>query len=196
MGPTKGPSAKKQQQSISSFFTPKITNGVSAAPKKQEYPISQSIDEEPTGSPNIYDADSDDEEPRSRSRSAHSEKRPLVEDLDVVNNGGDRSSKRLKVDNGGSQLPPGRLPHRVGSHAGRTSATKKSIISPRTERYFYNEGSQSSAVLGSVSEDGTDNKVVQSQKEELHRKFVKKLGHPDSIAQIKRRNWQITEETE
>ena len=25
---------------------------------------------------------------------------------------------------------------------------------------------------------------------------MKKLGHPDSIAQIKRRNWQITEETE
>ena len=29
----------------------------------------------------------------------------------------------------------------------------------------------------------------------MHRKFVKKLGRPDSIAEIKRRNWQITEKT-
>lgn len=35
---------------------------------------------------------------------------------------------------------------------------------------------------------------IRKHKELLHQKFVKKLGRPDSIAEIKRRNWQITEE--
>ena len=33
------------------------------------------------------------------------------------------------------------------------------------------------------------------RKERLHEKFVKKLGRPESIAEIKRRNWVISEET-
>lgn len=33
------------------------------------------------------------------------------------------------------------------------------------------------------------------RKERLHEKFVKKLGRPESIAEIKRRNWAISEET-
>lgn len=34
------------------------------------------------------------------------------------------------------------------------------------------------------------------RKKNLHENFVKKLGRPDSIAEIKRRNWQISEEAE
>jgi DNA mismatch repair protein MSH3 len=193
MGPPKGPPAKKQQQSISSFFTPKTPNGVNRAPKKSERtPVPQtSSDEESTASPNIYDADSDNEGSRSRSVRGRSPKRPLVEDPDAINNGGDRSSKRLKGDGGGSLSILEKQPPRAGNDTGRISATKKSVISPRTEQYLYSDGSSSSAALPEEETDG----VVQSQRDELHRKFVRKLGHPDSITQIKRKNWQITEET-
>ena len=34
------------------------------------------------------------------------------------------------------------------------------------------------------------------ERQRLHERFVKKLGRPDSIAEIKRRNWLITEETQ
>lgn len=44
--------------------------------------------------------------------------------------------------------------------------------------------------------DGIDyvDEKTKERKEQLHQKFVKKLGRPDSIAEIKRRNWRITEE--
>lgn len=44
--------------------------------------------------------------------------------------------------------------------------------------------------------DGIDyvDEKTRERKEQLHQKFVKKLGRPDSIAEIKRRNWRITEE--
>lgn len=46
--------------------------------------------------------------------------------------------------------------------------------------------------------DGIDyvDEKMRERKELLHQKFVKKLGRPDSIAEIKRRNWQITEENQ
>lgn len=46
--------------------------------------------------------------------------------------------------------------------------------------------------------DGIDyvDEKMRERKELLHQKFVKKLGRPDSIAEIKRRNWRITEENQ
>lgn len=54
------------------------------------------------------------------------------------------------------------------------------------------------AFSSSPSRDGEnqeDNEETKRRKERLHEKFVKKLGRPDSIAEIKRRNWVISEET-
>ncbi len=48
--------------------------------------------------------------------------------------------------------------------------------------------SSSAAATHPVEEDDT---VTKRKKEELHRKFVKKLGHPDSMARIKRLNSHI-----
>ncbi len=44
-------------------------------------------------------------------------------------------------------------------------------------------------------ENGTVDEDTIRKKDLLHHKFVKKLGRPDSIAEIKRRNWQIVEES-
>ena len=40
-----------------------------------------------------------------------------------------------------------------------------------------------------------DDEETKLRKAKLHEKFVKKLGRPDSIAELKRRNWVISEET-
>ena len=45
-------------------------------------------------------------------------------------------------------------------------------------------------------ENEPDDEETKRRKEKLHEKFVKKLGRPDSIAEIKRRNWQVSEEAE
>ena len=59
-------------------------------------------------------------------------------------------------------------------------------ISERTARYLYSS---------SPDERKSDDEESLRRKERLHLKFVKKLGRPDSIAEIKRRNWHLTEET-
>lgn len=59
-----------------------------------------------------------------------------------------------------------------------------------TSRYAF-----SSSPLSHDCIDHVDEKM-RERKELLHQKFVKKLGRPDSIAEIKRRNWHITEENQ
>lgn len=44
-------------------------------------------------------------------------------------------------------------------------------------------------------ENQEDDEETKLRKARLHDKFVKKLGRPDSIAELKRRNWVISEET-
>jgi DNA mismatch repair protein MSH3 len=190
---TKGPPAKKQQ-SIASFFTPKTVNGLSASKKPESQPSPPPLVREE--SPNIYDAESEDEALISARLPSRSPKRPLAEDLDAINNGLERSNKRAKGDDDGSPVVSKKQNHQTEISTISSAVSKRPKISARTERYVYDGSSQSVAGPATIEDEGTDDEVVRSQKEELHRKFVKKLGHPDSIAQIKRRNWQITEETE
>jgi DNA mismatch repair protein MSH3 len=69
-----------------------------------------------------------------------------------------------------------------------TSATSSTPILSRTAKYIFDSSPQ---------QENIDEEDVYStqRREELHRKFVKKLGKPDSIADIKRRNRFIEDET-
>ena len=60
---------------------------------------------------------------------------------------------------------------------------------PHTSKYAFS----SSPIL--EEENVEEDAETKWRKESLHEKFVKKLGRPDSIAEIKRRNWVISEET-
>lgn len=76
-----------------------------------------------------------------------------------------------------------------------STASSKPKISSQTERFLYN--SFGNDVLGeTLGERDEDADAAKAKREKLHQKFVKKLGHPDSIAQIKRKNWHIDEDTE
>jgi DNA mismatch repair protein MSH3 len=192
MGTAKGPPAKKQQ-SISSFFTPKTVNGLNVSRQSESQSTPSALSHDDT--PNIYDADSEEDDLISVMLPSRSPKRLLAEDPGAINNGIERSTKRVKGDSGGGLVVPEKHFPPAGLEAAGSALSKKSKVSQRTERYIYDGSSQAAAGPATVQDEDLD-EVVKSQKADLHRKFVKKLGHPDSIAQIKRRNWQITEETE
>ena len=67
--------------------------------------------------------------------------------------------------------------------------------SGRTDRYVYDERARAPAQADeehrsrrSSSDSDSDDPETKRRKAELHRKFVKKLGHPDSLVNMRRRN--------
>lgn len=73
---------------------------------------------------------------------------------------------------------------------------KTAAAAVRTSRYAYDPSSSASAAV-EEGDAGTpeDAERERRRKEDLHRRFVKKLGHPDAMAHMKRRNRNIDEET-
>jgi DNA mismatch repair protein MSH3 len=179
------PSQGKAQQSISSFFTKKTTNSAS-----QPSQASQASQKSPSTrkESNLYDAETDDDQdvPLITTTNGAS-KRVLVEDTSGGNNSmAERPSKRAKGDDESNASGF------FEENAARKPSSTKSKISPRTERYLYTSSGQAST-SETIPEE--DSEAVKARKVELHRKFVKKLGHPDSLAQLRRRNWQSNEDT-
>ena len=72
-----------------------------------------------------------------------------------------------------------------------TSTTANKIRSPKqpphTSKYAF-------SIAPSQLEENLEDDETKRQRESLHERFVKKLGRPDSIAEMKRRNWVISEE--
>ncbi|KFY18007.1 hypothetical protein V491_04888 [Pseudogymnoascus sp. VKM F-3775] len=193
MAPPNGKAAAKQR-SIASFFTPKSTvNGLSqkhGSPDQatQPTPSTTPASNGPRSSDDV-DSDEDVVAPPRRAVSATTKRKsPLDEDADAVNVGTDRAAKRTK--GGGDDTQSSFFEGNTSNQSPRQPENKPTL-SGRTDKYLYN-GTQSEEAFETAEPEG---EAVQRQKQRLHEKFVKKLGHPDSMAHIKRRNWQITEET-
>lgn len=101
---------------------------------------------------------SPDQTPSSPSR-----KRPLEEDDGKANEGPEKTSKKLKGDSDSVA-------------AGRAAEP----ASARAVRYLYDASSP--AEPSGPDDDDENDPEVKKRNEELHRKFVKKLGHPDAMA--------------
>ena len=185
MGKTKA-TPVKTQQSISSFFTKRTVNG---DPLPQQ--IATFHDPPPTSTShgNIYDAETDEDEPL-RPIANGTTKRSSADVIEIDRS--ERPSKRVKGDenNETSSFFTISAQPLIAS-----AATRKSKLSPRTERYHYH-GSSQIAPGEPILEEEEDDEATKAKKKELHEKFVKKLGHPDSLALIKRRNWQIDADTQ
>jgi DNA mismatch repair protein MSH3 len=83
--------------------------------------------------------------------------------------------------------------HEAGSRSASNGHSIIPKVSQRTSKYLF---SSSPPPPGGDSDgDHSDTELVQERKARLHNDFVKRLGHPDSIANIKRRNRFVTEET-
>lgn len=154
-----------KQQSISSFFTKKTVNG----PLTQ---LSQASQPSPTrndSANNLYDAESDDEPPQSITNGAS--KRPVIEDVT------ERPAKRVRAE--GSTTESSGF---FSADEPRKQTSTKPKVSPRTERYLYTSSNQPIGIDAIPEEEDEEEAAkTRKEKEELHRKFVKKLGHPDSL---------------
>lgn len=187
----------KRQQSISNFFT-RSTNAphtLSALRRHGSHisepkPANRESQHNDNGSLFIASDDDNDVSPNIP-RCSNTPKRGFSEvDEDTRNVGAETdssSSKKHRVSvTPGANGPRAPSPELTSIAANQD---KKPDPTGQTSKYVYS----SSPVRG--EENADDDEETARRKEKLHQQFVKKLGRPDSIAEIKRRNWQITEET-
>ncbi|KAI0974303.1 muts domain V-domain-containing protein [Xylaria arbuscula] len=167
-----GAAKEKRQQSLTSFFTPKSANSTARTS------LSQGQSQE-AAEPDAH-ANSSLDVPK---------KRPLEEDTDNGNPTPVRKkSKSTLVERPSIALPTSPV---------ETSPATTSLGQPnaRTERYLYDGSSpRDGQPTAPGDEKPQDTAQERKRKEELHRKFVQKLGRPDSI--MKRRNHQPEDETQ
>ncbi|KAK3693564.1 muts domain V-domain-containing protein [Podospora appendiculata] len=175
VGPSKTPG--KKQATLTSFFTPRTTiNGLSQRPAPTpSSPIVESTKDTATSSP--------DPEP--------SRKRPLQENAGGGNGNGlaGHAAKRAKSVGAGGEA--------VTATATVTTSFSKTEAASRTDRYVFDASRANSGPSSSNGNEEGDEDAIEKKKKkaELHRKFVKKLGHPDSMAHIRRRNFQADADT-
>ncbi|MCJ1431821.1 Mismatch repair protein msh3 [Xylographa pallens] len=199
------PSAKKQQ-SISNFFT---KSGPAVVPALRKSSLTSFNDSVPNGcgdsqldrTESLF-VGSGEDSPTSQARSRTTFKRPLEDTDDVpitentrCNKLPDRKRpKKLEIE-GAVKTSESSVPESAVDgthqtlHSIAANGIKKPKVSERTSRYLFSDSP--SRDEENVVDDGEATK----RKDQLHQKFVKKLGRPDSIAEIKRRNWHIDEET-
>ncbi|KAL2131659.1 hypothetical protein VTI74DRAFT_4755 [Chaetomium olivicolor] len=170
-GPSKP--TEKKQSSLTSFFT---INGLSKKHAASSAATSSS------------DKNKVQEQDRSSSASPAPEslrKRPLRETTDNGKEKPVRAAKRARsiVDEEDSEA----LANEPAAPA-RPPISDSSTALSRTERYAYNADRRDVDIEDANGDD--EDAAVKRKREELHRKFVKKLGHPDSLSFFRRRELQ------
>ncbi|KAI1821247.1 muts domain V-domain-containing protein [Xylaria intraflava] len=164
-----GPVKEKKQQSLTSFFTPKTVNGAARSSSSQSQSQTSPGARAATGSADGL------------------RKRPLQEDSDS----GNATSRRKKTKTAATEDQGTTSPKSPAESPDITSSLGRPDV--RTERYLYS-GSSPGNGQPAVSEDDQQDAVTEKKKQELHRKFVQKLGRPDSIALMSRYDHQINDE--
>ena len=197
--------SQKKQQSISNFFSTQTTT----TPKQAKPSL---VDHYSTSAGGVeYHHRNDAEEssglfvnekepPNTRNRrQSHTPKRALEDENDSP-----LDAKRFKADSNGlshygvdgdegvGEAPSDQIRSLRQVSTNFLGSSKKPKVTGRTSKYLFS----SSPHAQDENEDDEDDDHVRKTKEQLHKKFVKRLGKPDSIADIKRRNHFISEETQ
>jgi DNA mismatch repair protein MSH3 len=147
-------SGEKKQQSLTSFFTPKTVNGLAAIFEKQSRAQAAK-----SQSP------SKDAESPSRKRK--------IEDTEKENQEPEQTSKKNRANNTAKDPE-------TSTFFSKSKAGEEESVGARTERYRYDGSSVQNTQRSNQNED--EDAEEKRQHQELHRKFVKKLGHPDALA--------------
>ncbi|KAL8961301.1 MAG: hypothetical protein Q9193_002126 [Seirophora villosa] len=200
-------SSAKKQQSISTFF------GKAATPKYQSAPRSSTENKNAPHRGPSRDAERDAEDslfiaqdegpsspptvtPRSSTpKRAHGKISGAGED-DIREADESYSQKKIRTnvpEDGPGTLPLSNLPGGLDSE-GDTNRLIPTAVN-HAERLRGSERTSQYTFSSSPSRDAENLDDVETRriKEKLHQRFVKKLGRPDSIAEIKRRSWQAHE---
>ena len=199
--PSQQNASVKKQQTISSFFA----KGIAIQQQSKPAPKPTSTISKPLVSSQTFGTSSADEheslfissgDDAIDSTAKRTPKRVLdneFESNDEADYEGSANFKRKRLRR--SDIFDGINEQHTAAAAGTlTPTTAKGIAKPRssqrTSKYLF------SSSPGRDEENVIDDIEGQRRKAKLHDRFVKKLGKPDSIADIKKRNWHITEETE
>ena len=195
------PSSQKKQQSISSFFGSKPATALKPAKAATN---GQSPTQKPANLPRNGHRDgdelltSDDELPRSgQRRKSRTPKRTFEADEDDSFPG----AKRLKEDDetsvhdeeteGNGAMERDEIVGRrsLGQVSTNSLGTSQPKVTGRTSKFLF-----SSSPVPQDENEEADDEQTRRNKERLHEKFVEKLGRPDSMAEIRRRNKISSEE--
>ena len=192
-------SSAKKQQSISNFFTKNVAlpRTPTALTPQTSYQSQKTTTGEVTqngGNGSLFITSDDDDDPQPARKLSDTPKRPFA-DVGAEDQQADSklgSNKRQRLSSESTTSPQANGQNQASPRLIQIAANqvKKPKVSERTSKYTFSSSPQ----VNDENEEG-DDEETQRKKEALHRKFVKKLGRPDSIAEIKRRNWQLAEET-
>lgn len=191
-------SSQKKQQSISNFFSKPTATPAPQKPTQLERNPPSTLHADSLNRAGANDSHelfvSDDDELDRRNGVSKSPKRQLEDD------GNDDvqlpTAKRLKSreDTRESIEDPADTRRSLGSVSTNTLGSKPKHTG-RTSKYAFSSSLAAPEDENEDTEEG-DGELTRREKERLHDKFVRKLGRPDSIADIKRRNHFISEETQ
>ncbi|PSN60621.1 DNA mismatch repair protein MSH3 [Corynespora cassiicola Philippines] len=183
--PLSSGSQKTKQKTISSFFTPRPSQAPKPPAPKPASPTTAN------GAPRANDdaSDEDDSPPIARSTALRRKRTVQDEDSDQDTGTAAPAPKRVRSTAGDSVEDAQRPSLAQASESGLNIA-RNPKVTDRTSKYVF---ASSPPVL---DEDEEDAAVSQKQKQKLHEKFVKKLGRPDSFAELRRKNKLISDEKE
>ncbi len=216
-----GPPSTKKQQSISNFFSTKSSPSIPQTAPTQDHRSKDTPESTPSGhveadsyangnDDRLFISSDEDADPIEAGRCNSSTVKRSLENggngSDGMDGEGtvlpDRKRQRVSEEGVGDTRKIGPLDGKDSSEGkenrGRNRTNnghvsgggpKRSQLSERTSRYLFSSSPITGEETGEVDDD------TKQERERLHQRFVKKLGRPDSIAEIKRRNWHITEET-
>ena len=189
MAPAKSPSQvqssqSKRQQTIQSFFTPRP----SSTPKAISNPA-KSFDGDNEAVDKTFCADSDEELDLPQRRVSRSSKRTIDNDESDIENQEPGTKKRRTSPGTGAEDVSSRQFENV-TKVIATGRQRPAHSSQRTSKYLF-----SSLVESGEDEPASDGDETREYKKRMHERFVKKLGRPDSLAEIKRRKHLIPDET-
>ncbi|KAK4561062.1 Mismatch repair protein msh3 [Recurvomyces mirabilis] len=196
--------SQKGQQSISSFF-----GKTTQAAKPKTKPLQHNAPVIPAAQPkSLSDTGILEEELLRGGEGANGHRRKsdsLKRTLDVEGEEDDLpDAKRLRetvepsdgdAASDNAAPPMFKRPSLIAVSGNSNDGTRKEKTTGRTSKYLFSS-SLAAAAQDENEDEELDDEETRKLKERLHQKFVKRLGKPDSIADIKRRNRLITEETE
>ena len=198
-------SSQKKQQSISSFFSAKPAVPQPKPQPLQRNPPSSLLPEslqrsDATESNDLFWSDGEGRDKGRRGLANSKRAHETEEDGDNLPNPKKLKATVKRVDkddvgHGDESAAVFRKPLLKKATSDGLEGGRKPNVTGRTSKYLFSSSPADQPAQDEEQEE-LDDEETRKLKEGLHEKFVKRLGRPDSIANIKRRNHFITEETE
>jgi len=184
--PQSSSSQGKKQSHISSFFARKPSRVAKPLPPEVAAPVLDVPAKESNQERVAASSDEEDSLPLPRANATR-RKRVIDEEGDEDVGGASKRVRSSAIDMSRNEYRPS-----LGQVSTTSlNAPKAPKISDRTSKFIFS----SSPVVLDENDNEEDAMAAQKQKQKLHEQFVRKLGRPDSFAELRRKNKILSEET-